>query len=149
MDVATDGLGGQRRERAFFDIRVFNPHAPSNRQSLLPATYKKHKQEKKRQYLQRIRDVENSSFSPLVFSSAGGMAREATIFYKCLASLLAKKWDQPYNTTMDWLQCTLSYSLLRSTILCLHGYHSSHGHAIRTGNCPPVDAEMSTLTDFP
>ena len=139
MDVAADGFGGQRRERAFFDIWVFNPYAPSNRQPSLPATYKKHEQEKKRQYLQRIREVENSSFTPLVFSSAGGMAREARIFYKRLASLLAEKWDQPYSTTMDWLRCTLSYSLLRSSILCLRGYRSSHGHAIRPGNRPPVD----------
>ena len=101
MDVAADGFWGQRRERAFFDIRVFNPHAPSNRQSSLPATYKKHEQEKKRQYLKRIRDVENSSFTPLVFSSAGGMAKEATTFYKRLASLLFEKWDRPYSTTMD------------------------------------------------
>ena len=90
MDVAADVFWGLRRARVFFDIRVFNPHPPSNRHSSLPATYKKHEQEKERQYLQRIRDDENSSFFPLVFS-AGGMAKEATIFYKRLASLLAKK----------------------------------------------------------
>ena len=93
MDVAADGFGGKRRKRAFFDIQVFNPHALSNRQSSLSATYKKYKQEKKRQYLQCICDVENTSSSSMV----------STIFYKCLASLLAKKWDQPYSTTMDWL----------------------------------------------
>ena len=64
------------------------------------------------QAIPRIRDVENSSFTSLVLSSVGGMAREARIFYKRLASLLAEKWDQSYSTTMDWLRCTLSHSLL-------------------------------------
>ena len=140
MDVAADGFWGKSTERAFFNIQVFNPHAPSNRQSSLPATYKKHEQEKKRQHLQHICNVENSTFSTLVFSSVGGMAREATYhLLQMSCPLLAKKWDQPYNTTMDWLWCTLSYSLLRSSILCLNrGNHSSHGHAIRAGNRPPV-----------
>ena len=42
-------------------------------------------------YLQHILDIEQSSFSPLVFSSVGGMAKEASIFYKSLAYLLAEK----------------------------------------------------------
>ena len=39
MDVAADSFWGRRRKRAFFHIRVFTPHAPSNRQSSLSATY--------------------------------------------------------------------------------------------------------------
>ena len=45
-----------------------------------------------RAYGQRIREVEYASFSPLVFSATGGLAHEATIFYKHLASLLSNKW---------------------------------------------------------
>ena len=30
LDVAADGFWGSRNERAFFDVRVFNPLAPSN-----------------------------------------------------------------------------------------------------------------------
>ena len=33
LDVAADGFWGSRFERAFFDVRVFNPHAPSNQRS--------------------------------------------------------------------------------------------------------------------
>ena len=53
--------------------------------------------------------------------------------YKRLASQLAVKWDQPYSVTMGWLQCGLSYSLLRSSIQCLRGAHSSCGHVIGLG----------------
>ena len=35
--------------------------------------------------------VEHLSFTPLVFSATGGMGREATCFYKRLASMLAQK----------------------------------------------------------
>ena len=34
----------------FFDVRVFHPNAPSNRSGRLSAVYKKHEDEKKREY---------------------------------------------------------------------------------------------------
>ncbi len=40
---------------------------------------------KKRAYEQRIREVEHSSFTPLVLSATGGLAREVNTFYKRLA----------------------------------------------------------------
>ena len=44
LDFAANGFWGGRFERAFFDVRVFNPHAPSNRH---PFCYRKHELEKK------------------------------------------------------------------------------------------------------
>ena len=64
-----DGFWGSRNERAFFDVRVFNPLAPSNSTHSIPATYKKHEREKKREYGARVREVEHGCFTPLVFSS--------------------------------------------------------------------------------
>ena len=100
LDIITDGFWGLSRERTYFNVRVFNPYATSNWQSSLSTTYITHEREKKRQYLQCICDVEHSSFSPLVFSSTGGMAKEASVFYKRLASLLFEKDKQTYSTTM-------------------------------------------------
>ena len=54
-------------------------------------------------------EVEHSSFSPLVLSATGGMANEATTFYKRLASCLAMKRDYSYST-MSWLRCRLTFS---------------------------------------
>ncbi|XP_064395274.1 uncharacterized protein LOC135342473, partial [Halichondria panicea] len=140
LDVAADGFWGSRFERAFFDVRVFNPYAPSNRQPQLSTTYRKHENIKKRAYDQRIRDVENSTFTPLILSSIGGLGRAATSTYKRLASLLSTKWDQPYSTTMGWIRCRLSFSLLRSAIMCIRGARSSQGHATRQ---PPIDLVTS------
>ena len=44
---------------------------------------------KKKEYGDRVQEVELASFTPLVFSATGGMGREGTVFYKQLASLLA------------------------------------------------------------
>ncbi|XP_064404503.1 uncharacterized protein LOC135349822, partial [Halichondria panicea] len=143
LDVAADGFWGSRFERAFFNVRVFNPYAPSNRQPQLSTTYHKHENIKKRAYDQRIRDVENSTFTPLILSSTGGLGRSATSTYKRLASLLSTKWDQPYSTTMGWIRCRLSFSLLRSAITCIRGARSSQGHATRQ---PPIDLVTNLYT---
>ena len=46
LDVAANGVWGGRFERAFFDIRVFNPHARSNSVHSIPAAYAKHERER-------------------------------------------------------------------------------------------------------
>ena len=43
------------------------------------------------------------------------------VFYKQLASLLVQKQHQLYSNTVGWLQTTLSFALLKSTVLCLQG----------------------------
>ena len=77
-------------------------------------------------------EVEKATFTPLVLSASGGMACEATHFYKRLASCLAEKWDEPYSTTMAWLRCRISFSVLRSAIQSLRGAQSCIGHAVRS-----------------
>jgi len=80
------GVGDLKRH--FLMCVSSTPYAPSN--NLTPSVcYRKHEQEKKRAYEQRIREAEHSSFTPLVFLATGGMGREATCFYKQLASMLA------------------------------------------------------------
>ena len=109
----------------------------------VPACYHKQESLKKRAYEQRVREVEHSSFTPLVLSATGGMANEATTFYKGLASCLAMKWDHSYSSTMSWLRCRLTFFLLRSAIQCIKGARSSCGHA--TKSPPPIDLAISEL----
>ena len=100
---------------------------------------RKHELCKKRSYDARIREVEHSSFTPLIFSATGGMAAEATIFYKRLASLLSDKWDSNYAAVMGWVRCCLSFSLLQSAIRCLRGSRSSRGCFGRSLGTAPID----------
>ena len=126
LDIAADGFWGDHRERVYCDVRIFNPLAPSNNQSM-SACYRKHEKMKKRAYEQRVREVEHGSFTPLVFSATGGMGDAAKIFYKRLASMIAEKSGLPYSTTLAWLRTRLSFSLLRSAIQCIRGTRSSRG----------------------
>ena len=48
LDIAASGFWGGTYERTFFDVRVFNPHAPLNRHTQLSSCYRKHEQIKKR-----------------------------------------------------------------------------------------------------
>ena len=68
-------------------------------------------------------------FTPLVFSTFGGMSTICNISFKRFASLLADKRDVSYDVVMSWLRCRVSFSLLRSAIDCLRGARSSKGHA--------------------
>ena len=52
LDVAMSGFWGGRHERTFCDVRVYNPHAPSNRNSNLTSCYRKHERLKKNAYEQ-------------------------------------------------------------------------------------------------
>ena len=136
LDVAADGFWGSRFEGAFFDVRVFNPHAPSNQRSSLQACYRNHENTKKRAYDQRIREVEHGTFCPFVFSCTGGMGRAAVATYKRLAALVVGKRDQPYSQIMGWIRCRLSFSLLRAAVMCCRGARSSIGHAARLPKAP-------------
>ena len=51
----------------------------------------KKERDKIRKYSERIINVEQSTFTPLVFTSAGGMARQSQIFYKRMAELMVEK----------------------------------------------------------
>ena len=125
LDIVAQSFWGRDRQSAFFDVRVFNPHAPCYRNSSLAQCYRKNELEKKRAYEERVREVEHGSFSPLVFSAAGGMGSIASIVYKRLASLLAEKRGNSYSSTLHWLRCRLNFSLLRSAIMCIRGSRST------------------------
>ena len=119
-----------RGQDAFFDVRVFNPNASSYRIQDISNLFSKHESEKKREYNQRVLEVENNVFTPLVFSTSGGMSKECTVFYKRLVNLPSKKKNEPYSVIMGWLRCRLNFALLRSSILCVRGSRSSKQHPI-------------------
>ena len=88
LDVRAQGFWGVHHQQAYFDVRVFNPLAATNRQSTLSTCFKSHDREKHRVYEQGVHDVERASFTPLVFSALSEMSRPTEITYKRLASCL-------------------------------------------------------------
>ena len=87
-------------QKAFFDIRVFYPIAPSYRQKDLTSLYRMHELEKKREYAERVREVERGAFTPLVFASTGGMARECTICFKRIVDILSDRKKMSFSQVL-------------------------------------------------
>ena len=67
----------------------------------------------------------------------GGMAKETTTFFKCLADQLADKWKESYSTIMGWLHCRVSFALLHSAICAIRG--------TRSGVVVPVPVDFSLV----
>ena len=120
-DIHARGFWGSTHHSAFFDVRVFNPNALSYKKSTPSACYSRHERSKRREYQQRIIEMDGGSFTPLVFSTSGGMGKSALTFYRWLASLMAEKHNQSYANTMKWIRCQLNFSLIRSSIMCIRG----------------------------
>ncbi|KAL5475504.1 hypothetical protein EMCRGX_G025326 [Ephydatia muelleri] len=66
----------------------------------LPSAYRIHEHQKQRSYDQRVREIEHGSFTPLVFTTSGGMGKCASVTYKRLASVLSTKQEQNYDATI-------------------------------------------------
>ena len=58
LDIKAQNLRDNSRRSAYFDVSVFNVHAPMNSNSSTKACYRKHKKEKRREYDRRILEVE-------------------------------------------------------------------------------------------
>ena len=142
LDIVAENFWGRDQQRAFFDVRVFNPFALSYRNTSLAQCYRKNELEKRRAYDERIREIEHGSFSPLVFSAAGGMDETAKVVYKRIASQIADKYNKPYSKTINWLRCRLSFSLLRTAVMCLRGSRSSLHHPI-SSSCGEIDLAIA------
>ena len=61
----------------------------------------------------------------MVFTTAEGMGPSATTFFKHLSARLSVRHSKCYSQVLNWIRCCISFSLLRSSITCLRGAHSS------------------------
>ena len=119
-DVAARGFW-MRGQRAFYDIRVFNPLAKCHRSKTLPKIHEMHEREKKLKYAARIIEIDHGSFTPLVFSCFGGMSRECSYFYKRLSEKIAEKRDLKTSEATCYIRTKISFSLIKSVVLCIRG----------------------------
>ena len=88
---------GERSATHIFRCTGFQPL----RNTSLAQCYRRNELEKKRAYDERVREIEHASFSPLVFSTSGGMGTTAAVVYKRLASLIAEKHNKPYSRALQ------------------------------------------------
>ena len=128
-----------REQKVFFDVRIFNPFAQKHLNQSLNIAFNQNEREKKRQYNQRVVQVERGSFIPIVFSAYGGLGREINHFVSALLDRLAEKCHLEYNIAMNWIRTKISFMLLRSRLLCVRGSRALWSKI----NIDTVDIELS------
>ena len=83
--------------------------------------FKSHEQAKKREYLQRVLQVENGSMKPLIFGTNGGLGEECQRFLQNLAKKISSKDNEDYAQVITWIRTRLSFEILKSSLLCVRG----------------------------
>ena len=100
-----------------------HPNADSYKDMTPKQIYKKHVNEKKKQYAERVMEIEQGTFTTLVFMTTGGMAHECVRYHSRLADLIANKGES-YSSAISWIRAKVSFTIVRSVILCLRGSRS-------------------------
>ena len=120
LDIKVGGFWS-RGVNAFFDVRVTHVNSQSNQNKSTEKIFESHENEKKRHYNQRVIDVEQGTFTPLVFGTNGGFGKECDQFIKNLAEKMALKSDESYASVITWLRTKLSFCILKSVNTCVRG----------------------------
>lgn len=126
LDIRAGGFW-TRQQDAFFDVRVTHPKASLLSRSEALDQLKSNEREKKRQYGERVNEVDRGAFTPLVFGTNGMAGKECTAFLKNLVRrLVEKNPDVGYSIALNHLRSKLAFCLLRWAITCLRGSRSSY-----------------------
>ena len=120
LDVSAVGIWSSM-ERTFLDVRVMHPNSPSYIEKTPEQIYHQHEREKKRTYNDRVLQVEKGSFTPLIFTTTGGMGPECTKYHKRVAELISVKRGESYSDVMNYIRTRIRFSLLKCTLIAVRG----------------------------
>ena len=74
--------------------------------------------------MRKVMEIEHGTFTPLVFTTTGGMADEYVVYHSRLAELIANKKGESYSSAISWIRAKLSFAIVRAAILCLRDSRS-------------------------
>ena len=77
-----------------------HPNADSYKKLTPKQIYRLHENEKKSMYNQRVREIEQGTFTPLVFTTTGGKGEEFKRYHSQHAELISIKQGESYAKTM-------------------------------------------------
>ena len=123
MDISARGFW-QRGEKAYFDVKVFNPFARTHLSTKLDTVFKQQEATKKNQYNERVIQIEHGTFTPIVTSAYGGYGRETNKFLSVLINKVAEKHDMHMSIVANYIRTKLSFEIVRSQVLCVRGSRS-------------------------
>ena len=122
VEIVTWLANGSPFAKAFIDVRVFNPQAKANWVKSIPQMYKSHEEEKKQGYLPRVLQVEKGTFTPAVFSTSGGMGKEADRLLRRMAERMSIKRGENYSSVVSFLRRRFRFDLLKTCVIAMRGY---------------------------
>ena len=64
----------------------------------------KFENKKKRQYAEKVMEIEQGTFTPQVFTTTGGMADKCVKHHSRLAKLNANKKGESYSRVISWIR---------------------------------------------
>ena len=111
-------------QNEFFDIRLTNVNANSQKHQTVENILKKHEKEKRRAYNNRIMNVEHGTFIALDFSLTEGEVPETSTFHKHIAQKYCEKNEEKYENVLSLIRYKLSFLILRSVLICVRGSRS-------------------------
>ena len=85
-------------------------------------------------------NVEHGSFTPIIFSTAGGVGPEANRHHKRIAQLMALKKKGEYSQIIQYIRTRLRFNLLRNILVAVRG---ERGRRIKMG--PVSDIEFGLI----
>ena len=85
-------------------------------------------------YKERVLNVEHGSFTPLIFTTTGGVGPEANRHHKRIAQLMAIKKKGEYSQIISYIRTRLRFNLLKSILVAVRG---ERGRRTRAG---PISA---------
>ena len=112
---------GTKYQIAFFDVRVFD--SARGKKTKIYSNVTGQKKWKKRKYNERIMQVENGSFIHYIFLINVGMGK-ANRCYSPKVTKLAEKRGATYSVIMSWNRSKVSFSIMKSIIICIRGSRS-------------------------
>ena len=116
-DVMIHGLW-KSGSSCVLDIRVTDTDAKSYLSTSSAKVLERAAKLKKDKYLDACLQ-RRRSFVPLVYSVDGMACKEAKAFEKCVASLLAPKWDRRYSEMVRFVRSRMSLAVIRSNTMML------------------------------
>ena len=134
----------QPLRKAFFDIRITHPNAPSNRNRSLKQILLSNEQQKKTAYNARIIEIEHASFTPLVYTTNGAMGPEADRLHKTLCDKLAQKTNCSYSDTMNYVRKRMSFTILRTALISVRGKRKNG----RAAAAPLAEVDFNLVSDL-
>ena len=145
LDISAVGIWSPL-ERTYLDVRITHPNCPTYLNQKVGKIYERHEKEKKRSYNQRILQVEKASFTPLIFTTSGGMAPECAKYHKKVALLITNKTKEDYAKVINHLRTRLRFTLLKSTLLAIRG---ERGKPSKIDGVNIMELSFNTMPEMP